>query len=178
MQKRDMIFWTFLIIAVLTLTFQAVHFVEHGAQATAWVFGYQEKAYMTPLGKWAMEKTAAYFFPNEVGERQSKLGFEMLHFLGNSIFLLGIAALYYFARSKKLLWAYAVQLIHVVEHASLTMSAVLMGKPLGISTMFGLPMGAWSLLAYRIWWHFIFNLIPTVLVALVLYEIYTKVRKK
>ncbi len=170
--------WAVFIIAVSALTFQAVHFSEHFAQVSVWIFGSQEKPYMTPLGMWGMEKVGLIFFPNEPQPRQSKLGFELLHFLGNAIFLFGIAAAYYFIPSKKVKWAYFIEAFHLYEHASLTLSAIFINKPIGLSTFFGMAMGQWALVAYRVWWHFIFNLIPTLLVALAIYGAYKAHRAK
>jgi len=172
MNKKRLLFWIILVITVLFLSFQVIHFIEHTVQVTAWIFGSQEKPYMTPLGMLGMNELGILFYPNEEPVRQSKLGFELLHLFGNAIFLLGIFSLLYFIRNKKIIWALLIQAFHFYEHLSLTMSMLFVIKPIGFSTLFGMAMGQWASVAYRIWWHFFFNLIPSVLIALIIYEIY------
>ena len=176
-KKGSIIFWLVLTVTVLFLAFQVVHFIEHGAQITAWTFGYQDKPYMTPVGMWGMEKLGVLFYPNEDSVRQMKLGFELLHLLANLIFLLGIMGLLYFIKSNYVKWAFVIQGFHFYEHLSLTVSMIFINKPVGLSTLFGMAMNQWVSVAYRVWWHFIFNLIPSVLVALVIYAAYKKYKK-
>jgi len=177
-KKGSIISWLVLTVTVLFLAFQVVHFIEHGAQVTAWTGGYQDSLYMTPLGMWGMEKLGVLFYPNEDSVRQMKLGFELLHLFGNLIFLLGIIGLLYFIKSNYVKWAFVVQGFHFYEHLSLTMSMIFINKPIGLSTLFGMEMSQWVSVAYRVWWHFIFNLIPSILVALAIYIAYKKYKRK
>lgn len=168
-KEYKLITYTAILIISLTLTFQFFHFAEHFIQVSVWVGGAKEKAYMSPVGMWTMEQVGAHLFPNLPMKQQEKLGFEFLHLIGNAIFLVGIIGLFYFIKnSKKLLWAFVIETFHLIEHILLSLSALYIEKSIGFSTMFGLPMSPLFSVGYRVWWHFIFNLIPTALVILVL----------
>ena len=167
-----------LLVIVGAFVFQFWHFVEHFAQVGMWILGFQHAPYMTPIGMWAMDWVGVTFFPNASFANQKYFGFEMLHLLGNAIFMVGIICLSLFVRTKKVIWALAVQGFHVYEHISLTLSAIFIGKSIGISTFFGMAVDPWMMVCYRVWWHFIFNLVPSVLVVLVLMELYKAFKKK
>jgi hypothetical protein len=167
-----------LVITVLFLFFQFIHSLEHIAQAGVWTFGSKDKLYMTSLGMWGMDKVGELFFSNEEPVRKGKLGFELLHLFGNGIFLLGIMGLLYFVKSKKVIWALLIEGFHFFEHLNLTMSMIFFDMPVGFSTLFGVGMTEVAYIAYRVWWHFLFNIIPTILIALVVYEIYMKWKKR
>lgn len=178
-RNKKTIFYTILVITSLTLTFQVFHFIEHFLQVSVWLGGTKGKAYMSPIGMWAMDEIGKLLFPNLEMARQAKLGFEFLHLIGNGIFLVGIVGLFYFIRkSKKLIWAFIIEAFHLYEHISLSLSALYINKSIGFSTLFGLPMSQTFSVGYRVWWHFIFNLIPTVLIILVIINIKNKSIKK
>lgn len=166
-----------LVIVVLCLAFQIVHFGEHTYQTSVWLAGEREKPQMTALGMWAMHEVGMMFFPDEPFLRQSKLGLEVLHLVGNGIFLIGIIALYSFIRVKSVLWAMIIEGFHLYEHVSLTVSALALNKSIGMSTLFGLPIGGLEQVALRVWWHFIFNAIPTALVVIAIYGAYSRYKK-
>src|ERR687886_2069507 len=118
-----------------------------------------------------------------------KAGMELLHLAGNWIFLTGVFALYLtvlsFRRQKTqhrathrqtrkamsaARVAFWIQLVHVIEHVSLTGSYFLMGRAIGLSTLFGASIylgDAWAS-SIRIWWHFLMNLAVTVAAVLAL----------
>ncbi len=59
--------------------------------------------------------------------------------------------------------AFWLQLVHVIEHVSLTSTFFALGTPMGLSTLFGHSFhleGAWAS-SIRIWWHFAMVLVPT-----------------
>ncbi|PIR52118.1 hypothetical protein COU77_02085 [Candidatus Peregrinibacteria bacterium CG10_big_fil_rev_8_21_14_0_10_49_16] len=164
--------WLIFIIAIVCLAAQVVHFGEHVAQVFSWIAVQQQKAYMTPFGMWCMHQVGMLLFPHADPVRQAYLGFEFLHLIGNGIFLIGIIALRYFVRSRKVVWALFIETFHLYEHISLSLSALFIGKSIGLSTFFGLQISPWVNLSYRVWWHFLFNLIPSVLIAMVVYEVW------
>ena len=61
--------------------------------------------------------------------------------------------------------AVAWQGVHVAEHVLLTVTWLMFGKTIGISTFFGLVAAGPFLSSYRVWWHFVINLIVTVYAA-------------
>jgi hypothetical protein len=68
--------------------------------------------------------------------------------------------------------AFWLQLIHVLEHVSLTTTFFALGTPIGLSTLFGHSFhleGGWAP-SIRIWWHFVMVLVPTALFLLALRE--------
>lgn len=177
MNKKSIVITTLLGVTAGALIFQVVHFFEHFAQVFVWIVGDRSKAYMTPWGMWCMEWLGRVLAPNQDAGRQGQIGFEMLHLIGNGIFVVGIFGLFKFVRrSKALIWAAAIETFHLYEHVSLTISAIAIGKAIGFSTFFGLPVDKLTLVGYRVWWHFVFNLIPSVLVAIVLWRAYREKR--
>jgi len=69
--------------------------------------------------------------------------------------------------------AFWFQLVHVVEHVSLTSTWFLGGLPRGLSTLFGFSFdfpGAWAP-GIRVWWHFVMNLVVTVAALFALLEL-------
>jgi hypothetical protein len=96
---------------------------------------------------------------------------ELLHLLGNSIFFIGLAAMYLALRNRGVdrrqmratRFVFWLQLVHVIEHVSLTSTYLLLGTPIGMSTLFGYSFhleGAWAS-SIRIWWHFVMVLVTT-----------------
>lgn len=156
------------------LLFQGVHFLEHGIQLGAWIGGFRNMPYMTP---WATELTwqlGEWLVPGELDyHRIFQLGVEYLHLVGNVLFLLGIIGLWILRRSRWVKYAMFFQLIHVFEHLMLFTTAYYIHQSIGMSTLFGYfqPYGTdvydqVALTSFRVWWHFIANLIPTVLVGM------------
>jgi hypothetical protein len=120
---------------------------------------------------------------------EMKAGMELLHLGGNWIFLTGLFPLYLTVRSFRsreqpehratregmnaARVAFWVQLVHVMEHASLTATYFLMGRAIGLSTLFGASVylgDAWAS-SIRIWWHFLMNLAVTVAGVLALHAL-------
>jgi hypothetical protein len=88
---------------------------------------------------------------------------EVLHLIGNGIFLAGLACLYYCLPSRWVRWALYIEGFHLYEHIMLTTTAFFVGKPIGMSTLFG---GASVIgdrefaVGCRVTWHFAMNLLP------------------
>lgn len=145
-------------VAVGALAFQAVHLIEHAAQLGYWFLHPDRAPWLTP---WAAEGRDAL----AVGGR-TMLGGELLHLLGNLIFLAGLLGLSAilterrFPGMRSLRFAVVIQGVHVLEHLSLTATTVLFGEAIGVTTAFGLVTGV-GLTSLRVWAHFAINLVAT-----------------
>lgn len=147
-------------IAVAALIFQVVHFVEHVAQLGYWMTHPTEAPWLTP---WAMAGRDLL-----VVDGTPASGNELLHLVGNLIFLAGLVALialvWRLGQSigevpflKPALW---LQGIHVLEHVLLTGTYLAAGKAIGFTTLFGLAQGPFGS-GLRVWAHFLLNLVGT-----------------
>ncbi|MEC9473275.1 MAG: DUF6008 family protein, partial [Actinomycetota bacterium] len=92
-------------------------------------------------------------------------GAEFLHLLGNTIFLVGVLALFVLGRetrirSRSIQGAVLFQSLHFLEHILLTATVFVTGSGWGASTMFGRWSGS-ELSSHRVWWHFTVNAIAT-----------------
>ena len=164
------------ILAVLVglgLAFQVGHFVEHGVQFAVWLFGKSQVVISyfcgrdTPFMSWPVTEMVrlmgASLFPDAPLARQMMMGVEILHLIGNSIFLATIAGVYYFIPSKWVRYAFYIEGAHLCEHISLTITAYYVGKPIGLSTLFGQSVAFWgkeAAVGWRVSWHFVMNLLP------------------
>jgi hypothetical protein len=157
------------VVAILGLLFQVGHFAEHAFQFAVWTLGElsnicgRDTPWMSPWVTEMVRQIAALLFPNLDAARRMMLGMEVLHLLGNSIFLTGLAALYYCARSKWVRWALYIETFHLYEHIMLTATAYFVGKPIGMSTLFGAVnvIGDREFaVGVRVTWHFAMNLLP------------------
>jgi hypothetical protein len=90
------------------------------------------------------------------------LGLEVLHLIGNSIFLATLGLLYYLTRNKWVRWGLYIEGFHLYEHIMLTSTAFFVGKPIGLSTLFGAAgLGSKEFaVGVRVTWHFVMNLLP------------------
>ncbi len=157
------------IAALLGLAFQVGHFAEHALQFVIWLLGDlsnicgRNTAWMSPWVMALVEQLGLVVAPTAPSARQAMLGMEILHLIGNSIFLAGLICLYLVIPSKWVRWAVYVETFHLYEHILLTSTAFFVGKPIGMSTLFG----ATSLIdsrefavGFRVSWHFAMNLLP------------------
>ena len=174
------------VLAVGAVSFQVVHFSDHLLQLGYWFAHPSEPGWMPPWSRVAADGLAC--LAGYHGEM--KAGMELLHLGGNWIFLTGVFALYLSVRSfrsrqktqyramhgqtRKAMSAarvaFWVQLVHLIEHVSLTASYFLMGRAIGLSTLLGASIylgDAWAS-SIRIWWHFLMNLAVTVAAVLAL----------
>lgn len=146
-------------LAVAALAFQAVHFVEHLAQLGYWLMHPAEAPWLTP---WAAGGRDLLAFSG-----RSALGNELLHLVGNLIFLAGLGALLTYCHWRGRAAAYPplriallLQGVHVLEHLALTATTVVFGKAIGLSTFFGL-VGGPLMTSYRVWFHLLINLVAS-----------------
>ena len=157
----------------LGLLFQVGHFLEHAVQFVVWLTGKYEwvvfvfcgrdTPFMTGPVNNLVLFTGSAFYPNAPLPRQMMMGVEILHLIGNSLFLITIGGAYHFMRSKWVRWALYVEGFHLCEHIALFLTANYIGKPIGISTLFGEAGALWgkeAAVGYRVSWHFAMNLLP------------------
>jgi hypothetical protein len=166
-----------IVLVVGTLSFQAVHFIEHLSQLGYWFVYPAATPWMTPWGRVAADGLAA--LAGDYGGHAT--GMELLHLVGNSIFFIGIATMYLALRARgtdrremrATRFVFWLQLVHVLEHVSLTSTYLFFGTPIGMSTLFGYSFhleGAWAS-SIRIWWHFTMVLVTTGAAVLALGEL-------
>jgi hypothetical protein len=119
---------------------QLGHIQEHLAQTGYWVLHPNAKPWMTPWGTGLADGFG------QVDTSKPTLGMEILHFIGNLIFLAGIVGIMLITRrargTRTRRWAKMgtwMQGIHGIEHAVLTLSVALgASQAIGLSTWFGL----------------------------------------
>lgn len=160
------------------LVFQALHAVEHLAQLGMWLLHPLAPPYFTP---WALAGRDGL----AVVAGGAGAGSELLHLIGNLVFLaallglrlvdatdgrLGVRPLS-LPRERTVRRATVVQSVHVIEHLVLTFAVMLTGTPVGVSTLFGLlEAGTPGATALRVLFHFTLNAVPTILVARAIWE--------
>lgn len=154
------------------MVFQLVHMLEHLVQLGHWMANPQAPPYLTP---WAAEGRDGLAV---LTDGTPSTGNEVLHLLGNLVFLGGLVAagaLVVAVGIHEVRWlraASTTQGLHVVEHAILTMTALFGTSAIGFTNLFGLidprtSTGA----ATRVWVHFALNLTGTVFALLATREI-------
>jgi|688.fasta_scaffold04411_6 hypothetical protein len=154
-----------------SLLFQSFHTLEHLVQLSRWFTSPYSPPYMSPIAKTASSQLESTFanLTNITGV--SSLGMELLHLVGNGIFLTGGVVLYFspvFAKVRKYsLYALLFEGVHMIEHSILTISALSGNGAWGASTQFNLLAGS-QLSTHRIWWHGAMNLIALLTFALAL----------
>jgi hypothetical protein len=160
-------------IVGLGLAFQVGHFVEHAVQFAVWLFGTSQWVvsnfcgrnipFMSgPVSK-AVLAAGAYLFPKADVARQMMMGTEILHLVGNTVFLATISGVFYFIPTKLVRYAFYIEAVHLREHVALTLSAYYLGTPVGVSTLFGQAPALWGkewAVGWRVSWHFAMNLLP------------------
>ena len=144
------------------LTFQVVHVVEHAAQLGYWFADRGGSPWLTPWAAGAADGIGWWCALAAPSISSRSLGVEMLHLVGNLIFLAGLLAAgrVGVARPVALAWARRVQVFHVAEHVLLTSTFALTGSAWGLSSGFGLLHGS-TLTATRVWFHFTINALAT-----------------
>ncbi|MFB9726731.1 DUF6008 family protein [Haloechinothrix salitolerans] len=158
---------------------QLGHFQEHIAQVGYWVANPNAPAWMTPWGTGLADGFG------QVDQSKPSLGMEILHFAGNLLFLAGIVGVMLIThravKSKARKWArmgVLMQGIHGVEHLVLMLTVWLgASQAIGLSTWFGLLDPGPGLWTYRIWWHFIANVIGSVIFAIAVYHLWRERRQ-
>lgn len=151
-------------VAIAALVFQLVHFVEHVAQLSYWAMHTSSAPWLTP---WAIAGRELL-----VVDGTPASGNELLHLVGNLIFLAGVLALVGLVFSARqspgeipfLKPALLLQGAHVIEHVLLTGTYLAIGDAVGFTTLFGLADGAFGS-GLRVWAHFLLNLVATYFVS-------------
>ncbi|WP_328456123.1 DUF6008 family protein [Amycolatopsis sp. NBC_00438] len=156
---------------------QLGHLQEHVAQVGYWLGHPNSPSWMTPWGT-GLANGLQMVLPN-----RPTFGMELLHLTGNFIFLAGLAGVMVITRratktrtrrwGKMGVW---MQGLHGLEHLVLTLSVAFGSRAIGLSTFFGLIDPGPGLTTYRVWWHFIANVIGTVIFGLALYNLWKERR--
>lgn len=177
---------TALIIASgLGLAFQVGHFFEHAFQFVVWCLGDLSEicGRNTPwMSDWAanfVQNIGRIVVPDADRARQSMLGLEVLHLGGNSIFLATLGCLYFVTNKNRWVrWGFYIEAFHLYEHIMLTSTAFFVGKPIGLSTLFGgAGLGSREFaVGARVSWHFVMNLLPMPFAMLGIMEYWDGVR--
>lgn len=158
---------------------QLGHFQEHVAQAGYWILHPMSPAWMTPWGDSLARGMG------QVDPSKPSLGMEILHLMGNFVFLAGLVGIVQITRRstrhlKSRKWARMgvwMQGIHGLEHVVLTVSIALgAGRAVGLSTWFGAIEPGPALTTYRVWWHFAANLVGTAILVMSLYHLWRERR--
>lgn len=156
-----------LLVAGAALAFQMFHLAEHVLQAGYWLSHPSEAPWLTPWAGAGRDVLAG------VAGGSADTGAELLHLVGNTIFLAGLLAAVAVVRrgdagpSVWLRRATMVQTAHVAEHVALTTTLVLGGRAVGATTLLGLlAPGTAVLHTTRVWSHFAINAVATVLAVL------------
>ncbi len=153
---------------------QIGHVQEHVAQAGYWIAHSESKPWMTP---WGDSLARGY---GRIDTSKPSLGMEILHLVGNFIFLAGLAGVVLITarvhKSRARRWGKMgvwMQGIHGLEHVVLTLSIAFgASRAWGLSTWFGaLPAGP-GLWTYRIWWHGLANLVGSMVFATAVYYLW------
>jgi hypothetical protein len=122
-------------VAVAGLGFQAIHTVEHLLQLGYWLLHPTSHAWLTPWAAAARDALAA------LTDQHPMTGMELLHLLGNGIFLVGLcatlAAVGRDRAPRALVVVTWLQAAHVAEHLALTATMTLTGDAIGVTTAFG-----------------------------------------
>ncbi|WP_244231342.1 DUF6008 family protein [Saccharomonospora piscinae] len=166
-------------VIILGMLGQLGHVQEHFAQVGYWVAHPNEKAWMTPLGTGLADGFG------QVAPDKPSLGMEILHMVGNFIFLAGLVGVVLITRralhTRARRWGVMgtiMQGIHGVEHVVLTLSVALgASQAIGFSTFFGLLDPGSGLTTYRVWWHFVANVVGSVIFAIALYHLWKERRE-
>lgn len=156
---------------------QLGHLQEHVAQVGYWLGHPNSPSWMTPWGT-GLANGLQTVLPN-----RPTFGMELLHLTGNFIFLAGLAGVMVITRRATKTQAHRwgkmgvwMQGIHGLEHLALTVSVAFGSRAIGLSTFFGLIDPGPGLTTYRVWWHFIANVIGTVIFGLALYHLWQERR--
>ena len=155
-------------VAALCLVFQVGHFFEHFFQWLIWIINIpaicgRDTPWMNPWMAPSLEQFGAWAWPAVPRGVQMARTMEVLHIVGNSIFLIGLGALLQIKSNKWLRRAFYIEAFHLYEHIMLTVSIFTVGKPIGMSTLFGgsfLFPDKETTVGIRVTWHFIMNLFP------------------
>src|SRR4051794_5412268 len=94
------------VVAALGLIFQIGHFAEHAFQFGVWVLGDwsnicgRDTPWMSPWAMDLVQQIGLFVAPSGDAARRAMLGMEVLHLIGNGIFLTALVCLYVCLPSK------------------------------------------------------------------------------
>jgi hypothetical protein len=152
---------------------QSFHSFEHVIQVVFWGKNPYAPGYMSPVAKKAAAGLESIAASTLGWTGRSTLGMELLHLVGNTLFLLGIAALLigspFAAKRAGATLAFTFEGLHLLEHVILTATTVAGYPAWGNSTLFNTISGA-QLSSHRIWWHFVMNIAALALFALAIFS--------
>lgn len=155
------------VLAIAVTVFQIAHFTEHAVQVLMWMRSPVDIAY-TSLPANLTQRGFAIILDLLELDGNLKSGMEILHLQGNWIFFCGLICwMRLYGHLKLVRYTFYLQGFHVVEHISLTVTKLLIDNPIGVSTLFG---SASDFSWYRVWWHFIMNLVATLMICKVWYD--------
>lgn len=174
-------------VAGAGLAFQVGHFAEHALQFGIWILGDlsnicgRDKPWMSPWVTEMVRIAGQHMFPRADAAQRMMLGMEVLHLIGNTIFLTSLICLYDCLPSKWVRYAVYIEGFHLCEHLALTATAYYVGTAIGISTLFGYAGslgGREFAVGYRVTWHFVMNLLPMPFAMYALMSWYRTARRK
>lgn len=168
-----------LAIAAGALAFQVVHALEHALQAGYWIAHPTSPAWLTPWAEAGRDVLA------RISDGKPSTGAELLHLVGNAIFLIGLVALAAprvhtpgLARPA-LRRSVIIQSAHVLEHLALTLSAVLGSAPVGVTTLFAMLAPTSTVgVTTRVWSHFLINAVATWYAVAAVWPVITQARRR
>jgi hypothetical protein len=160
-----LILWT---IIVSGLLFQVGHFFEHAFQWVVWLLGDlseicgRDTPWVSASVADLIDRVGVLVAPEADHARRFMLGMEVLHLIANGIFLTTLGLLYYATGNRWVKWGLYIETFHLYEHIMLTATAFFIGKPIGLSTLFGgTGLGSKDFaVGVRVTWHFFMNLLP------------------
>jgi hypothetical protein len=160
-----LIVWT---IIVSGLLFQVGHFFEHAFQWVVWLLGDfseicgRDTPWVSASVAVLVDRVGALVARDADNARRFMLGMEVLHLIANGIFLTTLGLLYYATGNRWVRWGLYIETFHLYEHIMLTATAFFIGKPVGLSTLFGgANLGSKDFaVGVRVTWHFFMNLLP------------------
>lgn len=143
------------LVAASGLGFQVLHVAEHVVQSGVWAAAPDRPPFLTPWATWGAEALAVTGDP--------ALGQELLHLLGNAVFLVGLLALTAGTRtpSRTLKSALAWQGGHLLEHVALSLTTAVWGRAIGVTTLLGTLDAGPSMWRLRVLAHLGLNSIAT-----------------
>lgn len=150
------------VVAIGALSFQVFHGIEHIFQFGYWVLHPDEGPWMSEWAMLGMDALSALL------DRPPPVGNELLHLIGNAIFMTGLVAgapvLFGSVMPAAWRWALRCQAIHLGEHVVLSATSLMIGRSIGATTMLGtLEPTSTTGVAVRVCSHFVLNAIPTLL---------------
>ncbi len=172
--RRPWVYRATAALIVVGLIGQIGHLQEHVAQVGYWLAHPNDPAWMTP---WGTGLANGY---GVVDTTKPTLGMEILHLMGNFVFFAGLAAVMVITRHARGTRTrhYGVmgtwmQGLHGLEHLVLTLSVWFGAKrAIGLSTWFGLVQPGLGLSTYRVWWHFVANIMGSYIFGKALYYLW------